>query len=300
MKKLILTITVLYSLASCIKTNADLQSQDDLTVKSDDIIVLSQGTRSVIQLDHNGQYIDTLYVAPTGSSLKALTWDRVNNRALVGYTYNATTKIISITPSNKGINDFSVNAFLTATLNTLVPTVNGFLFSATPNIIRKLNYNGAYNAGSGFPLNIGPTGSIVQMATLANNQFLVCSSTSPYIKIFNSNGVEQLSASNITPPSQATTLTGCNAISTGQIAISWSGTNDTVAVYNPNNFSTALYQYTDTAILAAPKWIQKASNGNVLIGDTSFNHIVELTPKMEFVRTLGASYFSTPVQFIAL
>lgn len=302
MNKLILSFLVLCSFltTSCIKDAKELLSQDYLNVKSNDILVLSQGTRSVIQLDKDGLYKDTLFVAPTGSTLRTIAWDNSGQRVLVGYTYASTTKIISIAPLSKGVNDFSVNAFITTTLTALIPTTNGFIFSTTPTSLRKINNNGAHVTGNGFPLNTALSGSIVQLASLSNEQFLVCSTTSPYLKIYNTSGVEQFAASGITPPSGTTALTGCNALENGQVILSWSGTTDTVAIYDRTNFSTPLHTYTDTSILGSPKWIQRASNGNLLISDRAFNHLVELNSEMEFVRTIGEGYFSTPVQFVAL
>lgn len=302
MSKLILLFLALYSFTSCV-TNQDpieLSSQDYLNIKSNDILVLSQGTRSVIQLDSNGQHKDVLFVAPLGSTLRTLTWDQVTRRVLVGYTYATTTKIASVAPITKEVNDFSINSFITTAITAMIPNGSDFIFSTTPTSLRKLNANGAHIVGPGFPLNTTLAGTVVQMASLSNNQFLICSTSAPYIKIFNASGQVQFTASGITPPTGTTALSGCESLANGKIVLAWSGTTDTIAIYDRSNMATALFTYSDTSILGSPKWIQKASNGNILVGDTTFNLFVELTPQMQFVRAIGEGYFSNPVQFISL
>lgn len=301
MNKLILLLLALCSLNSCVNEDGvELQTQDYLNVKSRDILVLSQGTRSVIQLDRDGQYKDTLFVAPASSTLRTITWDQAGQRVLVGYTYSTTTKVVSIAPLSKEVKDFSINTFITTALTAMIPNNGNFVFSTTPANLRKLNSNGAHVTGSGFPLVSGLSGTIVQLSQLTNDLFMICSTTSPYLKIFNSSGQEQFAASGINPPVGTTALTGCHSLTNGQIVLSWSGTTDTVAIYNRNDFATPLYTYSDTSILGSPKQIQITANGNILVSDTVFNWLVELTPQMEFVRTIGEGYFSTPVQFISL
>lgn len=301
MNKLILMFLVLSSLTSCLnKDTIELQTQDYLNIQSNDILVLSQGTRSVIQLDSDGHQKDTLFVAPLGSTLRTITWDKNSQRVLVTYTYSTATKVISIAPLTKEIKDFSINSFITSALTAIVPNNGYFIFSTTPTNLRKLNNQGAHITGGGFPLTSALGGTVVQLAQLSNDQFMICSTTAPYVKIFNSAGQEQFVASGITPPAGTTSLTGCHSLANGRVVLAWSGTTDTVAIYNRTNFATPLYTYSDTSILGSPKWIEIASNGNILVSDTVFNLLVELNPQMQFVRTIGEGYFSTPVQFLAL
>lgn len=301
MKKHIISIFALTLLTSCLnKDPIELRSQEHINVNPKDILVLSQGTKSLVQLDSNGLYKDTLFVAPVGSTLRSLTWDQTNQRVLIGYTYSTTTKIISVAPLTKTISDFSVNAFITTALTATIPTHNGYVFSSTPTSLRKLNPQGVHIVEPGFPLASGLPGTVVQLSAMPNDHFLLCTTASPYLKIFNSSAQTILTASGITPPTGTTTLTGCAALNNGRIVLSWSGTSDTVAVYDPSNFSTPLHTYTDTSILGSPKWIQKTSTGNILILDTVFNLLLELDPNMEFVRTIGEGFFSGPTQFILL
>lgn len=301
MNKIILLLLLLSSFISCVNEDSvELQTQDYLNIQSNDILVLSQGTRSVIQLDSNGQYKDTLFVAPSGSTLRTISWDKTYKRVLVGFTNNTTTKIISIAPIDKKNADFSINTFITTAITAVIPNNENFIFSTTPTSLRKLNKDGVHVTAPGFPLTSGLGGTIVQLSQVTNDHFMICSTSSPFLKIFNSSGQVQFTATGITPPAGTTTLTGCHALANGQIVLSWSGTTDTLAVYNRTNFTTPLYTYSDTSILGSPKWIQIAKNGNILVAETVLNLLVELDPKMQFVRIVGDGYFSNPVQFISL
>ena len=68
---------------------------------------------------------------------------------------------------------------------------------------------------------------------------------------------------------------------------------DYVRAYS-SNLGTVLWDYNDITILASPGRMAVRANGNVLITDTVFNHIVELTSAGSFLRIIGGAHLATP------
>ena len=52
--------------------------------------------------------------------------------------------------------------------------------------------------------------------------------------------------------------------------------------------------YIDAGQLATPKTLSLSLNGNLLVVDSGFNQIVEITTDGLFVRTLGGSVLGAP------
>lgn len=301
LKNLCLALITATFFSSCITDEAkELNTGDYLNIASGDILVLSNSTRSVVQLSSNGQYKDTLFVAPVGSTMKTLTWDPFGKNVLVGYVYSSAVRIMKIAPISKNYSEFSSSSSLTTSLSTMIPGEGDFIYTTTSAIARKLSAQGVYKTGGGFPFNPGLGGTVSQLGLMSASRFIVCSTTSPFLKIFHNTTTEAISTAGLSTATGTTQATGCAQLGNGNIAVAWSGTTDTVSIYNPSDFSTALYTYTDTSILGSPKWLAVKSNGNLLALDSVSNLIVELNTTGEFVQTIGEGLFAGASQIVVV
>ncbi|MBY0414759.1 MAG: hypothetical protein K2Q18_11360, partial [Bdellovibrionales bacterium] len=86
---------------------------------------------------------------------------------------------------------------------------------------------------------------------------------------------------------------GCIELADGKIAMAFNGTTDTIRTVTAAMGGIATL-YSDIGILASPRTLTQTLNGNILIVDSVFNHIVEITTTGTFVRTLGGSLLGTP------
>ena len=74
----------------------------------------------------------------------------------------------------------------------------------------------------------------------------------------------------------------------------YSGTVDAVRAYN-STLTTTLWTYIDTNTLVTPGKIAIRPNGNLLIADQNFDHLVELNSNGGFVGTIGGVGLSDPL-----
>ena len=86
---------------------------------------------------------------------------------------------------------------------------------------------------------------------------------------------------------------GCVETHDGGIIGSWDGTTDSVVKYS-SDLSTELWTYSDASYLSAPRGVAVRANGNILILDYTFSHIVELSPSGEYIRRIGAGAMYRP------
>ena len=90
-----------------------------------------------------------------------------------------------------------------------------------------------------------------------------------------------------------TAAADCRVLTSGNIAVVWSGTTDTVRIYN-SALSTTIASYSNLALLSTPGGIAQRTNGNLLVVDRVLNQIIEITEGGVFVNGLPRSVLSTP------
>lgn len=300
-KKLLFCVFSLLLLSSCVSEDdlIELKTSHYLSIKSGDILVMSVTNRSVVQLDKDGNYLDTLYVAPIGSTLRALTWDNQTKSVLIG-VLASTSRIISISSLDKSEKIISLDTNLTTGLAGLIKTSdNEYIFAATGNSIRKLNSLGVYKAAGGFPITSGLGGTLGQISLTNDGSLLGCSQSSGFVRIFNSSGVliQSSAGSGI---AGTTSAYGCLEMADGKIAIAWNGTTDTIGIYDRNNLDSALYTYSDTSILTSPRALAINSNNNILAIDNTNHLITEISPTGKFIRTIGEGLFTAATHLISI
>lgn len=307
MMKRIVGLTFLFSLSSCIVSSdspISSSANDVNLIQRNDIVVSNAGNDSIVLLDSDGNYKATLVDVDTTSTLifNGLAYDGVNREVL--YTYDHTTAALD------GVYGISLydgasrlvlsNNQLSGVLPGLARLTNGeLLVLETNTTVEKFS---AAGARVGAPFTSAMTSAVVDITRLSTGGFVVCSSgTANTVRTYTAAGVLQNSATSAspTPTLGAMPATSCSEAPNGNIIVSYSGTTDAVRAYSAN-LSTVVWTFTDTNVLATPGKLAIRANGNVLITDTGYDHLVELDSNGGFVRVIGGSVLSDPNNIVVI
>lgn len=297
----------LFSLASCLlKSESPLESSSDSVnlIQSGDIIVSNSGNDTIILLDSDGNYKDVLVDSQTDATLiyNGLAFDRVNNQVL--FTHDSTTAALdsvkSIALYDGEVSTVISNSNLNGTLPGLARLDGGeLLVLEGTNTAEKFLADGTR---SGAPFINTLTTNVADITRLSTGGFVTCSSgTANTVRTYNAAGTQQAMATSANPvPSLgALASTSCSTDEDGRIIVAYSGATDAVRVYN-STMSTVVWTFTDTNVLTTPGKLAVKSNGNILVLDTAFNHIVEISSSGALVRVIGGAVLATPNNIIVV
>lgn len=298
-KSSLLILCFLFS--SCILKNEspiESSSNDVNLIQSGDIIVTNAGNDTIVLLDENGNYKNSIVDSQSDSQLifNALAWDSANKKVLFNYDH-----LTAIYDAVKSIDLYDGTVSTLITNNNLQGTLPGLarltggelLVLEGTNTAEKFLANGTR---SGNPFIATLTANVADINPLASGGFVVCSSgTANTVRTYNAAGTVQATATSAAPAPSLGALasTSCIQDSLGQIIVAYSGATDAVRVYN-TAMSSVVWTFTDTNVLTTPGKLAIRSNGNILVTDTGFNHIVEISPAGALVRVIGGAVLSTP------
>jgi hypothetical protein len=196
--------------------------------------------------------------------------------------------VVAVSAEDCSNRNVVVDINLTGTIRGITQLTSGDILVSETNNIERFGSNGN-RVSSGWPLaaQTGATG----LSALANGGFVHCSTTTDVVRTYSSAGVQVATRSS--GIAGTTDAMDCFVMSNGNIATTWSGTSDTVSIYNSS--LSPIASFSNTAYLAAPGGIaQRPSGGNLLVVDRVFNVIVELTTAGVYVNTFGSGLLSTP------
>lgn len=295
----LLFLCLLFS--SCILKNEspiESSSNDVNLIQSGDIIVTNAGNDTIVLLDDNGNYKNSIVDSQSDSQLifNGLAWDSTNKKVLFNYDHLTAVydAVKSIDLYDGSVSTLITNNQLQGVLPGLARLTGGeLLILEGTNTAEKFLANGTR---SGNPFLATLTTNVADINPLASGGFVTCSSgTANTVRTYNAAGVVQATATSAAPaPSLgALAATGCLQDSLGQIIVAYSGATDAVRVYN-TAMSSIVWTFTDTNVLQTPGKLAIAKNGNILVTDTGFNHIVEISPAGALVRVIGGAVLSTP------
>jgi hypothetical protein len=305
--RLISLIFILLLGSSCILNSESPEetSSDEVNlIQMGDIVVTNAGNDSIVLLDEDGSYKATLVDSTTSSTLlyNGLAYDDLNREILFNYdsTTNSLDAVMAINLYDGEVRTVLTNNQLQGTLPGVARLTGGDLVVLEgTSMVEKFNSS---NIRVGTPFLTGLTTTTADLTRLSDGGFIICSSgTANTVRIYNSAGVVQASATSAspTPTLGALASTSCTQAEDGTIYVAYSGGTDAVRAYN-STLSTVLWTFTDTNVLTTPGKLAVKPNGNVLITDTAFNHIVELTSSGALIRTIGGSVLATPNNIIVV
>lgn len=307
MMKRLLSLSILFILTSCLVSSESpiSSSANDVNlIQRNDIIVSNAGNDSIILLDSDGNYKATLVDVNTSTTItfNGLAYDGVNRKVLYAYDHQtaALDAIYGISLYDGSSHLVLSNNQLSGTLPGLARLTNGeLLILETNGTIEKFSASGTR---IGAPFTSTMTTTVADVSRRVNGGYVVCSSgTSNTVRTYTAAGVLQNTATSANPaPSLGgMAATSCSEAPNGNIIVSYSGTTDAVRAYN-SNLSSVVWTFTDTNVLSTPAKLAIQANGNVLITDTGYDHIVELDSNGGFVRTIGGSVLSDPNNIVVI
>lgn len=306
MTKIVLILLSL-SLSSCIlKNESPLESSSNEAnlIQSGDIVVTNSGNDTIVLLHEDGSYKDTLVDSQSDSQLifNGLAYDAINKNIM--FTYDHLTAfydaVKTIDLYDGTVKTLLSNNNLQGTLPGLARLTGGELIVLEgTNTAEKFLANGTR---SGNPFLATLTTNVADITKLSNGGFVVCSSgTANTVRTYNAAGTVVATATSATPTPTlgALAASSCTQNAAGNIIVAYSGATDAVRMYN-SSLSTVVWTFTDTNILTTPGKISLRSNGNILVTDLGFHHIVEIDPNGALVRVIGGAVLSTPNNIVVV
>lgn len=307
----VLLLLQILMLSSCIlKDESPIESLSNEAnlIQSGDIVVSNAGNDSIVLLHSDGSYKAILYDVPTTSTVlfNGLAWDSINKVVLFNYdsTVAGFDEVRSISLYDGKIKTVISNSNLNGVLPGVARLTGGeLLVIEGTNAIEKFLPNGTR---SGAPFLAALNASMADITKLSSGGFVACSSsTANTVRTYNAAGAVQATATSSVPVNAANPTLGamastsCTQDSTGRIIVAYSGTGDSVRVYN-SAMTDPVWTFTDAYVLSSPGKIAVRKNGNILVTDLTFNHIVEISPAGSLVQVIGGAVLSVPNNIVVI
>lgn len=270
-------------------------SNQTYLVRPGDIVVVNGASRSLILLDSNGGYKTVLYdLDNIAESIYDVAFKSDTNEII--FTVNGSPRVGAVSVVDGSYRTLIADANLAGALKGITQLKNGDILVSEVNNIERFTTNGVRRtsvSGVTWPNTLGGTSTTAeQLYATADGGFVVCSSGSDNVKRYTQNAVI-VGPAVVSGIAATTDAFGCIELADGKIAMAFNGTTDTIRTVSASMTGIATI-YSDLAVLASPRTLTQALNGNILIVDSVYNQIVEITTSGSFVRTLGGSLIGTP------
>jgi len=296
--KYIFLASIGFSLVACQGKRLPIDDDDGISnvieAESGDIVVSNGGSDSVLLLDKNGNFKDVLLnVDNTSETVWGIEY--LDDTDEVAVVIDGVDRVKAVSLSNLSARDLILNANLTGILKEITQLVSGDLLIAEASNVELFTINGVRITSGGWPkaLQTGASG----IDALDNGGFVHCSTTADVVRTYDSAGIQVATA--VSGIAATTDSVACIELKNGNIAVAWSGTTDTIQILSAD-LSTVIASYSDTGQLGSPSGLAQAKNGNILIGDAIFHHIVEITQSGNFVKTLAGALINTPRDLLVI
>jgi hypothetical protein len=292
----------------CVKEEEPIETFDSYVnkIQPGDIIVANGANDTVVLLDEDGRYKDTIITGSTSAALSfpALAWDDLNKQVLISYDHTTATldKITGVSLLDLQLSTVISNSNLTGTMPGVARLTNGELVVLEGTTTAEKFTSAGVRSGAPF-MNATLIANTTDIAPMPSGDFVVCSSNAANtVRTYNSSGTLLNTATSVTPAptlGAAVAASGCAVGPNGEIAIVFSGTTDGVRLFN-STLTTGTWNFIDTNVFVTPTKIAFKSNGNMLVLDTTFNHIVEISSTGSLVRTFGSDFLATPLAILVV
>lgn len=283
----------LFLLLSCSPQDAGNSSSNSTTpttancIESGDILVSNSGSDAIVVFNPDGTYKSApFHVSSATENLYGMAWSSLTHEILI--VVDGVDRVEALNPVDCTTRTAIIDINLTGTLRGITQLTSGDILVSETNNIERFGSNGN-RVTSGWPLaaQSGTTG----VSALANGGFVHCSTTTDVVRTYTNSGTQV--ATRASGIAGTTDAMDCFVMGNGYIATAWSGTSDTVSIYDAN--LAPVTSYSNTAYLAAPGGLaQRANNGNLLVVDRIYNYVVEITTAGALVGTFGSGVLSTP------
>jgi hypothetical protein len=286
----IINFLLLFAVLGCSESKQSEAVSSNL-IASGDIVISNSGNGGILLLSSEGKYKATL--ANIDYSIErvwGITFSQSSNEVLI--TVDGADRVLAVSAKDATQRIAIINPGLSGSLRGITQLLNGDILIVEGNNIERFNSDGTRVTSNGWPKSLQIAGS--EIRSTSNGGFVLCSTGSDIVALYDSDGMLLHSA--VSGIAGTTDATGCRVLNDGKVAVSWSGTTDTIQILSPD-LTTVLGTYQDSAKLRSPTSVAQRANGNLLVSGSYYNHIVELTADGVYVKTLG-SEFSNLTQMI--
>lgn len=297
---LMILITMIF-IVSCKKEVATPTTSSSTFLINPGDIVVANGSRSIILLDSNGNYKQVLYTLDNVTeTIYGLAW-KADTREVM-FTINGAARVGAISAIDGAYRNLITDINLTGALKGLTQLASGDILVAEVSNVERFSSAGIRKTlvnAVVWPNTLGATSTTLeQISATLDGGFIACSSGSDNVKRYTNNAVI-VGTAQVSGIAGTTDAFGCLELANGRIAMAFNGTTDTIRTVSAAMTGITSI-YSDLAILASPRTLTQAINGNILVVDSVYNQIVEITNAGTFVRTLGGGNLGSPVALFSV
>ena len=272
------------------------KNSDGALLEPGDIVVTSAVSDSAILLSKNGDFKRVLFNADNSlEQVTGVSWNETTDEVILSIN-GSPDRLIGISAISGQVREVIRSSFLNGNIYGNTIMANGDYLIVESNNLERFSSNGARVNDGDFP-RTGVMTTMQQLSSLSTGDFVVCATGSDRVRIYNDSGVQQQETSS--GIGGTTNSYGCGEQPNGNIVATWDGTTDSVVIYD-DTLSTALFTYSDTSKLSAPRGIGIKSNGNILVADAGYDRIIELDEEAKFVRVFSSAFFNDPYQILEI
>ncbi|PIK16329.1 hypothetical protein [Halobacteriovorax sp. JY17] len=272
-----------------------IPTSSNFIVSPGDIVVTNITNDSVVLYSSNGTFKRVLYDVENNAEIPyGVGWKHDTLEVMVAV--DGSDRVVGISAIDGTVRTIIQNANLTGNIRGVTQLVDGSILVAESNNVEKFTTNGT-RITDGFPLSGGING-VENVFAKADGGFIVCSRTNDVVRTYEADGT--MENTHVSGIGGTTDGYGCTELADGSIVTAWSGTTDTISVYD-STFGDLDIAYNDSAILPSPRGVAQLANGNIIAADATYHHLVEIDSTTgEFVGILAGSGLSTPNQIIVI
>ncbi len=300
MIKIFLILGLSALISACVSDHPIATSSSaDNFLRPGDIVVVSSANDTVVALHPDGYYKDIVQDVDTDTTVtyRGLAWKSDTREVLIAYdsTTVGQDKIIAVSAITGIARTLIQNSNWSGVLAGITVLSSGDILATETNGVEKFSTDGVRIVGGNYPI-ITLMTTPQQVASTVSGGFVACSTGTSEVRTYDAAGNQTHSASSAAPGTVLTptiNIYGCMEMSNGHFATAYNGATDTVRIYD-STMSSVIADYSDINYLGDPRAIAQRANGNLLVTDGTFHHIVELTSTGGFVRLLGGSVLNTP------
>lgn len=301
--KSVLVFYFICNLYGCIESDPlALSTVPAYDIQPGDIIISEYLEGQVYQYDSNGNFKNVILDVSglSGDAPYGLSWDETTRQVLV-----------SVDSSTGNDRIMGVGAYKTQTVEVFRDTA-GDLAGTMRGVTRDTNgnylvidthdiekYDSSFNrltSSGSLPFLVAPFISVGDISALSSGGFVACSYGSDEVKVFDSAGIVQGTASSYPGTTDGNS---CVEMSNGNIAVAWSGTSDTIVIYD-NTLSTVLHTFSNGTFMQRPTGISQAPNGNLLISDSQIDQVIEIDSEANYIRNLNTIAIQNPWDILVI
>lgn len=259
----------------------DGDSDSDAKFSSGDIIIANTGTRSVLVFDEDGKYKSTLFEisSTSGFTPNSLLYLPETEEILIALD-GTSDELIAIDKEGERRSFFLNTTLLNGTIRAMALLTGGDILVGETNAIERfrsdgLNLSAANDGLSGVWPKANVQTAISGMSRMPNNGFVACSTTSDVVRTYDNTFAQVGSAAS--GIAGTTDVVACQGQSDGSVIAAFLGTTDTIRKYSAADLSATAWSFSNIPSLAAPSALAIRANGNILVTDSVFNYVVELS-----------------------